>query len=88
MAFDLDAYLKSQVSGVQAEEEQPIEQPATPEVETTEPFDLDSYLKSTVSGEQLTPEDLLPQPPKQTDDPEIDEKQTEEQKLLYNMLKV
>ena len=33
----------------------------------------------SVSEETLSPEDLLPTPPKQTDDPEIDEKQTYEQ---------
>ena len=50
-------------------------------VQAQDRFNPSSLFSDTevVTEETLSPEDLLPKPPKQTDDPEIDEKQTYEQ---------
>ena len=76
MAKPFDPYAGLRV--VQEEEEiipPAVEEPA----EEVQPAVFDPYAGLRVDDDTLSPEDLLPQPPKQTDDPEIDEKQTYEQ---------
>ena len=62
------------------QEEEETVTPVTEEpVEEAQSMVFDPYAGLRMDEDTLSPEDLLPKPPKQTDDPEIDEKQTYEQ---------
>ena len=76
MAKPFDPYAGLRL--VQEEEETVtpvIEEP----VEEAQSMVFDPYAGLRMDEDTLSPEDLLPKPPKQTDDPEVDEKQTYEQ---------